>query len=434
MLNSTSSAKRKPFQPVTPNTQPLQRTPKSRTAQVFESATRPNGKSKTPKTLEKTTPIHKRGRKKEDLGKYREIEPATKIAKAHAIATPLEEERYDGLYVNGLRHGEGTLVEPNGDTYVGPFKMGKKHGLGTVFYVNGDKFSGQFVEDVSIQGTLIRENGDILELKYQNARGDGQLSIRFANKDKLEAIYNDGVGNGILVFANGDKYVGEFSGELPHGEGTLIYANGNRYVGPFYQGKVQGEGTLYYANGDKYVGDFLSDVAHGRGTLLYANGDNYMGEFKEGQANGQGSFTYSNGCSYIGRMLKGIPHGRGTLDLKSQNQIDGPFLRWTNGNYVLGNIYIGEFQSGRFTCREGIIHYKNGDRYVGQCLNEMPHGQGTLFLNNGSKYEGAFHEGKKHGLGKMTFINQHPTVGNFINDLFDVNSARQDWEEESSSN
>jgi hypothetical protein len=401
MYNAPTSSTRKPFLPVTPNGQPTKRTPKSKLTQTFESATRTNGKTKTPRTLEKATPINKRGRKKDDHNQYKEMEPASKIAKAHGIATelvpqeeaydgllvvektkttpihkrgrkeadedkdkeiqpankiaradgvatesdalPLQEEEYEGPLVDGQRHGEGTLIDKNGDTYVGPFVRGKRHGLGTVFLKNGDKFVGNFVDDVSMgQGTLIRKSdGAVLELKYQNAKGDGQLLIKYATEDKLEATYIDGIGTGTLTYANGDVYVGGFFGELPHGEGTLSYKNGGKYVGTFNEGKPHGKGTLYSANEDQYVGEFLS---------------------------------------------------------------------------------------GRFTCKEGRIFYKNGDKYVGECLNELPDGQGTLFLKNGSKYVGGFEKGKKHGFGKMTYIGRPPMEGNFIHDLFDVSSARKDWD------
>ena len=34
-----------------------------------------------------------------------------------------------------------------------------------------------------------------------------------------------------IVYKNGDKYVGEIVGGLPHGKGTSTYANGDKYVG-----------------------------------------------------------------------------------------------------------------------------------------------------------------------------------------------------------
>lgn len=417
---STQPSNRKPFQPVTPNYQQPKVTPKSKTVRTFESATRAKGEIKPPITRERTTPVfRKRERKEEAPGQFKEIEPVTKVARAQGIAveqeappSPLREfrlipaEKYVGPLVGGLRHGEGTLVDESGDTFVGPFVKGKRHGFFKVHFANGDTFEGEFVNDVNKEGTLYRSNGDVL--KSTHLKGGGvQLYILFANKDTLDAIYVDGKGIGTLVYANGDRYAGEFFGELPQGGGTLTYADKNIYVGVFHLGKPQGCGTLYFANGDIYEGTFSA-----------------------GKITGQGNFTYSNGCSYRGGMLEGKPHGKeGTLNLKSKDNIEScDFLRWPPCNYSVGKTYIGEFLEGRFTCKEGLIDYKNGDLYFGECLNEMPHGEGRLTMNDGSRYEGQFWEGKKHGQGKLTRPGQPTIEGNFINDLFDVSSASNDCE------
>jgi hypothetical protein len=45
------------------------------------------------------------------------------------------------------------------------------------------------------------------------------------------------------------------------------------------------------------------------------------------------------------------------------------------------------------------VYAANGDKYRGQYLNNMRHGQGTLTYKNGSKYEGEFERDKQHGHG-----------------------------------
>ena len=46
------------------------------------------------------------------------------------------------------------------------------------------------------------------------------------------------------------------------------------------------------------------------------------------------------------------------------------------------------------------IHYKNGDKYVGE-INEKeePNGKGTMTWKNGRRYEGQWKNGKKDGQG-----------------------------------
>ena len=47
-----------------------------------------------------------------------------------------------------------------------------------------------------------------------------------------------------------------------------------------------GEGVLTFANGDKYDGEFIDDEFEGQGVFTWANGDKYEGQFKNGKAEG----------------------------------------------------------------------------------------------------------------------------------------------------
>ena len=57
-------------------------------------------------------------------------------------------------------------------------------------------------------------------------------------------------------------------------------------------------GTSIYANGNKYVGEWKDDKKNGQGTYTAANGDKYVGEFKDDKRNGQGTYTTANGHKY----------------------------------------------------------------------------------------------------------------------------------------
>ena len=48
------------------------------------------------------------------------------------------------------------------------------------------------------------------------------------------------------------------------------------------------------------------------------------------------------------------------------------------------------------------IKFENGDKYFGECLNGLMHGQGSYIFANNNKYEGEWKDGKKNGKG--TFI------------------------------
>ncbi len=49
---------------------------------------------------------------------------------------------FTGEYVDGKKHGTGTMVYPDGSKYVGQWASDKRHGHGVYTYVNGDKVCG----------------------------------------------------------------------------------------------------------------------------------------------------------------------------------------------------------------------------------------------------------------------------------------------------
>ena len=53
---------------------------------------------------------------------------------------------------------------------------------------------------------------------------------------------------------------------------------------------MHGQGMYIWANGDKYVGEYRNGKKHGQGTLTYEIGDKYIGEYKKNLMNGQGMY------------------------------------------------------------------------------------------------------------------------------------------------
>ena len=55
--------------------------------------------------------------------------------------------------------------------------------------------------------------------------------------------------------------------------------------------------------------------------------------------------------------------------------------------------------------------------YVGELVNDKPHGKGTITYENGDSYEGEWKEGKKHGQGTLFFDDGSKAVGEFREDI-----------------
>jgi hypothetical protein len=110
-----------------------------------------------------------------------------------------------------------------------------------------------------------------------------------------------------------------FKNDYYHGQGTFIWADGDKYVGEFKDGNQEGLGTFYSGSdnefkGDKYVGGFKDDKRHGQGTYYYladneSKGDKYIGEYKDGNRNGLGTYYFSDGRVEAGEFKNGMLNG-----------------------------------------------------------------------------------------------------------------------------
>jgi hypothetical protein len=72
-----------------------------------------------------------------------------------------EEGQYEGDFVNGKKHGEGTVWFKSSDHYVGHFESGQYHGHGEFTFASGEKFVGEFQTGKSVNGTYYYNDGNI---------------------------------------------------------------------------------------------------------------------------------------------------------------------------------------------------------------------------------------------------------------------------------
>ncbi|MDA8873861.1 hypothetical protein N9J12_08585 [Alphaproteobacteria bacterium] len=229
-----------------------------------------------------------------------------------------------------------------------------------------------------------REDGEFVTRLVEGERKDGRqvgkVKIKFENGHtyfgslNANGLQHDGQGN--LTYANGGKYVGEFSNGVKHGQGNLTYANGEKYVGEWKDNKRDGEGALTLASGTKYVGEWKNGKQDGKGTLTGADGYKYAGDWKDGKKDGEGTLTWANGYKYVGEWKDGKKNGRGTETIAD------------------GLKFEGEWRDGK----------KNG--------------QGTQTFANGDKAEGEWKDGLYPGLIKMTSSEGQQIIGEYVDGKF----------------
>ena len=184
------------------------------------------------------------------------------------------------------------------------------------------------------------------------------------------------------MFPNGEVYLGELKGMLPHGNGKYTWSNGTVYDGDWDSGNLTGKGKIIWPSGASYEGDFSRGYFHGCGTLISSNGSVYKGSWKLNVQHGIGEKQYQNSDVYEGLWKEGIHEGSGRY-------------AWSNGD-----IYIGTWKSGKM-CGRGVMQWSNGDLFDGFWLNGLRHGSGFYRFEDGGYYFGTWTKGVKDGRGQF---------------------------------
>ena len=74
---------------------------------------------------------------------------------------------------------------------------------------------------------------------------------------------------------------------------------------------VREQRVLVWDNGDRYEGEWLGELMDGAGTWTGADGERYVGEWRDGERHGRGLSTGPDGSMYDGQWEDGVEHGRG---------------------------------------------------------------------------------------------------------------------------
>jgi len=296
---------------------------------------------------------------------------------------------YDGAWAEGVYHGAGTLVQPNGRTFVGEFRKGERHGNGTetdaagVVIYRGEWIDGVRADQVGLllasqtekeqdqQAATPKSPKPSAKTATTTATTPNQkvsaatvvtpdTTVAAVEEDETcHAVVNQPVAD---VHGNEGKYTGIVSKvtNKPHGTGRLVYADGRRiHEGFWTQGSKEGFGRcLFFPQGDFHEGEYKNNLRHGPGRYQWKDGRSFVGGYLDDLRHGKGVFTYPSGERYDGDFSKGQRHGLGRFEFE-----DGK------------GFYKGEWFSGAY------------------------HGKGRLVWSNGSVYEGEFCKGAIHGKG-----------------------------------
>ncbi len=202
----------------------------------------------------------------------------------------------------------------------------------------------------------------------------------FVQEERLRGKYDgkceNGLAHGYAVASGKDEYKGYFNKGKRHGEGKQVDKKK-----PLYKS----QGVTYYEGGRVYTGKWKDDKENGYGEASWpptglALGT-YKGNWKDGSRHGYGESSHGD-VVYKGNWKHGFTDGKGIMVRR-------------------GWVYKGTF--GKYEKMNGVgeLVHPNGNRYIGEFINNEKIGNGVIYLGNGVRIEGIWN-GRGRLSGKAT--------------------------------
>ena len=193
--------------------------------------------------------------------------------------------KYEGYWQNDMANGRGRLIHSDGDIYEGEWFNDKAHGKGTYIHVDGAKYIGEWMDD--------KQNGYGIETWSDGACYEGN--------------YESGKkhGCGQFKWADSSMFIGNFLGNNIHGQGVYMWSDGRKFEGDWKGNKMHGNGTFTWPDGRKYKGEYIDDRKNGYGEFIWPDGRSYKGDWSQGKQHGKGMYVTSQGLEKYGEWKEG---------------------------------------------------------------------------------------------------------------------------------
>ncbi|KAJ1475023.1 hypothetical protein T484DRAFT_1910413, partial [Baffinella frigidus] len=249
-------------------------------------------------------------------------------------------DSYKGGFVNGLRHGNGFLVENAEATpirFVVEYNMGKITSKVDVRTLEKELEPHKLTYHISEM--VLATHALVVPNPVRSIEGREPFAFR-VDPALPEGLCLDPTSGEITGIANDEQPLTDYriraqNGwgatevtlrilvyEAPFAEGVhlKVYDDGSRYEGGWLDGQWHGQGVMELASGARYEGGFVDGVKgdnmatlrtgswrDGLCEMVFANGDRYQGDWEDGKRHGYGTMHYVDGTVEQGQWNCGQP-------------------------------------------------------------------------------------------------------------------------------
>ncbi len=166
----------------------------------------------------------------------------------HYPQIPLD---FDGVFVDCVKGYAAKVQQSAYGQYFGQITMdGVIYGYGSFYTDQDGEVIGQFRHGKCVFGIRL-----------------GSQTVRVGAEDHY-IVYDLRTGDPLHVIKGDTKYNLTSEYKKTHRFESLIYANGDKYVGETVDGKREGYGLYYYTNGNYYYGRYRDNRQYGYGAMF----------------------------------------------------------------------------------------------------------------------------------------------------------------------
>ncbi len=166
----------------------------------------------------------------------------------HYPQIPLD---YDGVFVDCVKGNVAKVMPSSYGQYFGQMTpAGDIYGYGTFYTDQSGEVIGQFRNGTCFFGIRL---------------GSQNVSV---GSETHYIVYDLRTGNPLYVIIGEDKLLLPADYKNTHRFESLVYANGDRYVGETVNGKREGYGLYYYTNGNYCYGRYKDNKQYGYAAMF----------------------------------------------------------------------------------------------------------------------------------------------------------------------